>query len=567
MKENNLLQNIDSNIPKLLEARPKFAFVYRGSPQAWGATRVAKKIQNIPKSKGLWYIIYKVLLIFLASALLSAQIFHAFYYPVWRDDAFFSSVAKSLANGQGYSAIVFTEAFLFHHGISTGPFLILPAAFLMRLFGNQYWVPSLVNIAVIWFLLVAIFFVVSKQIGKEKSWFYGFVTLLLLLIYSAGNIGGYGVESNDDIALWHLLMGDVAASLLIILAALWLFSASFDQKKIAVSGLIIGLALLTKLTVIFAVITIIAAFAGKISFEKKLKKTQRLKISSLLIIGALAPLGLFELAKIITLGLQQYLVVQLHSLEFYKNIAFIVSSRQDNNIVINTDIAGRISYLLSIFKCWILIFPLVIYVIYQGRKNHSIARFTALVLIFSALLHVIWWVRFSVGIERYLVFALFYFFAGLMLLICEIDYKKQSSSIKWAIFALLMLLIVERQPEAHSLIFDSWGKNPRLQEQLLVVDKIKELQNQGVEVISCGINFELEYLLADQKNFRECKNALENKSASQQMLVSYFIFPGHIASGKSDSSYVNISPISEKILARCSQIYLETQNFSLRWCK
>ena len=41
-------------IPKLLETRPKFALVY-GFPAMWGANRVAKKIRNIPKSRGLWY--------------------------------------------------------------------------------------------------------------------------------------------------------------------------------------------------------------------------------------------------------------------------------------------------------------------------------------------------------------------------------------------------------------------------------------------------------------------------------------------------------------------------------
>ena len=47
--------NFDSfgqDIPKLLETRPKFALVYRDSPQFWGATRVAKK--NLNYTKATW---------------------------------------------------------------------------------------------------------------------------------------------------------------------------------------------------------------------------------------------------------------------------------------------------------------------------------------------------------------------------------------------------------------------------------------------------------------------------------------------------------------------------------
>lgn len=110
-----------------------------------------------------------ICLAILAIFLISSQIFHVLHYLVWRDDGFFAIVAKSLANGEGYKAVLFDKSYAFNYGITSGPLIILTAAALIFLFDNQFWVPSVANILLIWSLLLGIFFLSENFIGKEKN--------------------------------------------------------------------------------------------------------------------------------------------------------------------------------------------------------------------------------------------------------------------------------------------------------------------------------------------------------------------------------------------------------------
>ena len=98
---------------------------------------------------------FKYALIILATFLFLYQIYWVFNFPIWRDDAFFATVAKNLVNGNGFSAVFFDQDYKFHYGISSGPSLILPAAAMIFIFGNHYWVPELTAVLMIWSLLIA----------------------------------------------------------------------------------------------------------------------------------------------------------------------------------------------------------------------------------------------------------------------------------------------------------------------------------------------------------------------------------------------------------------------------
>ena len=69
------------------------------------------------------------------------------------DDAFIATAAKNLAMGAGYSSS-YHGIDRFDPEISTGPVIVLPTALLIRLLGNEYWVPGLAITLLIWATLL-----------------------------------------------------------------------------------------------------------------------------------------------------------------------------------------------------------------------------------------------------------------------------------------------------------------------------------------------------------------------------------------------------------------------------
>ena len=253
---------------------------------------------------------FKLLTIALAVFLFFIQIYHSFNFPVWRDDAFFGSIAKNLAAGQGYKAIFFDGDYPFHSSISTGPMLILPTALMILIFGNSYLVTSIAPVLLIWILLVLIFIKVSNLLGKERRWLFSFLALSLTLLFSIQDYG-VGFETRDVVGLWHLLMGDVSAAFFIVLATLLLFSPKFIKKTIMLGGMVLGLAVMDKTISAIAALVILSAFSATILFKKDLKNSEKIILVALAGFSAIAPLFLFEIVKIIVLGWQNYW--QIHS--------------------------------------------------------------------------------------------------------------------------------------------------------------------------------------------------------------------------------------------------------------
>src|SRR3989338_4484693 len=101
--------------------------------------------------------LFKLLLLSLALFLIATQIWHSFNSPLWTDDAFFGTVAKNLASGNGYSSSDTRWNSAFSSYITAGPVIILPAALMIKIFGNQHWVLGLTITMLIWILLTMIF--------------------------------------------------------------------------------------------------------------------------------------------------------------------------------------------------------------------------------------------------------------------------------------------------------------------------------------------------------------------------------------------------------------------------
>ncbi len=502
----------------------------------------------------------------LAAFLIYAQIDHILHLPIWRDDAFFASVAKNLANGDGYKAVFFDKDYAFNHGISTGPTVILPAAALMFFFGNQYWVPGAANIALIWCLLIGIFILIEDFVGKKK-WPFCLLALSLSLLFS---IGSYGNENSDNLILWHSLMGEIPAALCVIVGTLLLFTRQFSAKKMLLGGLFLGLAIMSKVLAAIATLVILISFSLRILKEKIPKKI-------LLIIAAgfcaALPFFLFELVKFISLGWSQYLDLNIKTAEHYRHYGAVITSRQDNGITIYSDIKWNLSVLRGVLgTTYLMLIPATIYVAYAafvGRNNNNSHCIPAgITLILCCIAHITWWTLFSFGMDRYLVIALICYSVGLSLLMSSIDYKIQSRFQISIICLTIFLLFVPKDKELNYFFSARGGGSDKIAEEMVVADAIRNLKEQGVITVSCGNNFEMEYLLPDSRNFKKCEEILSKSFDRPVMLVSFFLGPKTILSIDHDQYFGNIGPsIPDAILSKCDQEYLKTENFSLNWCK
>lgn len=511
---------------------------------------------------------FKLLLVALCCFLLALQVVHLIHYPLSFDDSFFSIVAKNLARGEGYSAVFFDRSYQFHFGISSGPLVIVPAALLIFFFGNQFWAAQAANISLIWILLITIFFCCENVIEKEKKYPFAIVTLFFILIFSAGS---YGNESPDSLLLWHLLMGEIPAALFLVLAGFLLFAKKISSRKIIFGALCLGLSLLSKMLAIIAVSVIVAILATEFLWQKNFRAV------FLLIFFTALPLLLFELVKIFVIGWEGYIDFCSKSFGFYKHNALAVATNHDpNDVNIQIDIGRRLTFLHKFFaSSYFFLLPATFLILYcafkaNGWRNSLIKAGAVLILCFFSW--ILWWIFFSKGHERHLVIALICYSVALMLLLSSLDYQALSHSQIALIFAFVFLLLDARSKELHYLFVDAFVQNnQKLQQQIVLAKELERLDKQGVTMISCGNNSELEYLLPASKNFRKCEEVLTRHFDKKVLLVNSFIdpltMPSMVISIAANQYYGGARKIPEAILARCSEQYLRLKNYSLNWCQ
>lgn len=498
----------------------------------------------------------KTLALGLVLILLFLQIYSVFFYPVWRDDAGFAQLAKNMLNGEGYSAAMFDKLYPFSYLIATaGPTIVLPAAAAIFLFGNTYWAISLANVFLIWSLIFIIFIAADTIFEKEKKWLFCFLALFFCLLFSTGNEESFAIETNDSIALWHLLMGEVPAALCVISGIFLLLPATKNWKKILAGGLFLGLAVMAKTITALAVATVSLIFALRIICDKKTIISKKIKLLTFAATAVIAPIFLFEIAKILSLGWQEYKEFQVDSAAFYKIVGAVENNAWQRFSSLNAIFGVRFFYpLLSIIliSCFSL-------------KRRSDFSLIALALFGCFVVHLIWWINFSVvGSYRHFMTGLLYFCVCLAVMVANIDYKNQLHS---AITSFLIFFLVMGRLSLISYDFNfNFEKTEKLKEQLEIVEEVKALEARGVNLFACGSNFELEYLLPGSRHFKECLD-MPKQNNSAAMLVSYFINGNQVVAMRPEYPLNNVGVIPKEVLDQCDKKYMDKGNFSLRWCK
>lgn len=500
---------------------------------------------------------WKYLTYFLAASLLIWQLFCVFYLPVWRDDAFFASVAKNLVLGRGYSAVFFDKSYLFHAGISSGPVLILPAAFLIFIFGNQFWVTSLTIVLLIWALLLLIFFKTKKLISEEDRW--PFYALSLFFSFLAS------YEGKDYFTLWRVLMGEIPSALCVILAVFFFSTKNPTKKDLIKGGLLLAAALLFKTISLLASATVLAVFVIRILLQKEKKITEKI-INILIPVFCLsAPFIIFEIIKFLSLGGVEYRELQLHNAEFYRSTALVWEGY--------IAILMRFFILLSILSIsLLLLFPVIFSLFRFLYKKKSEKDFWSpcvmggLILLLCFLTNFLWWITLSIAAHRHLIVGLIFFFSGFFLLLStyfrNINFK--AKFLNSLFLVSLFFALVEK-------LSDGFGLEEKIQLQrkyVAVLPIIENLKKEGFELVSCGNNFELEYLLKDSENFKFCSALFDKNNTKPKILVSDFNFDqwGRVVQIDHSKVLGVILNLPEEVLLHCQKKYFESKNLLISHC-
>jgi hypothetical protein len=195
------------------------------------------------------------------------------------DDAFIANVAKNLAEGHGYSASYY-GLHPFHLEITTGPTVVLPAAALIRLLGNRYWVPTLAYTLIVAVALIELLAMLSRRFGRREFGTAAFLIAYGLFAFGAQEIG---------------LLGELPAALLTAIAALLLTRG--DEWREAAAGLLLGLAILAKTVAALALPTFVLAILTLPIFHAR-----RRRATAIFLACMAAPIVMFELWKFAVVG-------------------------------------------------------------------------------------------------------------------------------------------------------------------------------------------------------------------------------------------------------------------------
>jgi hypothetical protein len=195
-----------------------------------------------------------------------------------QDDAMFATVVKNFLRGEGW-ATNYGEKILFNPDLTAGPALLLPAAPLIALFGNQPWVPAitgaLVNITLSLLILYQLY---ARHPGQPASLL---AFLLALSLFAA----------ND----FKTFTGYYTSALLFVLALLLVSNPRYRVSyRLTGFGVLAAIGLYTKPLILLSFIT---TFPLLSIWLKKHLQLAAYKSGSLILLGFFITLAPWHLYK------------------------------------------------------------------------------------------------------------------------------------------------------------------------------------------------------------------------------------------------------------------------------
>jgi len=222
------------------------------------------------------------------------------------DDSYISVAAKNLANGSGYGTAFFSAGEgikKYEYGITTGPTLIIPAAWMIKIFGNKPWVPGLTTVWINLILTLIIYYMSYKFLGLLKANIFLIIFLLFSLTFIAP----------QWTLLWFTILGEVTGALLYLIGIMLFSYKEKNEKYFLASIFILGLSFITKYIYLITIIPFLVYGVGRYYLQPISIKVKIIK-SFLTGLVFLSPFLLFEVFKILDIG----------AIDYFKNLKSVL---------------------------------------------------------------------------------------------------------------------------------------------------------------------------------------------------------------------------------------------------
>lgn len=342
------------------------------------------------------------------------------------DDSAHALIAKNLADGFGYSSTLIegvyqTQVSVFPVHLGVGPTIILPAALMIKLFGNTYWAPGLSLIAV-WTLLLLILLIIANRHSDDKAGLTVSALVFFVLIFQ------FTLYHREQ---WWALLGEVPAALLIILAVVVYFT---NRSRVGefLTGILFALAAQSKLLAMmpFAIFIVVIILLDMLEFFRQRQRNFSSLIRKLLTVGVgfLVPIALFEFWKIIALHPQGYLAYYQDFIAYFKGLGV------ERSVDLLNDLTQGLTTAETRFGISI---PFLLILLTAGnfflRKDRKV--FPIYLVFYSmVVVYTIYWLFFSIGWARYYIIGLIILTAALAIPFSSTVFKR---SHKWIYSAIL----------------------------------------------------------------------------------------------------------------------------------
>jgi hypothetical protein len=312
------------------------------------------------------------------------------------DDSIFSTVSRNLVDGVGYATTIQMDGLdyqvrPFDPIIGTGPTVILPAALLTALFGNQYWVPGCATM-LLWISLLAVIWVQLERFLDARCRFLvpvAFFGLSYLLF-------PFHFEQ------WCTLLGEIPAALLLVLSAQTLTKRRPSGTSDLLAGAAFALAVLSKvLSLLWLPAFVIVLVLTPVPAGERSRRVLR---AGRFAAGAAIPLLSFELVQLFSLGMAAYREhwSRLSAFSLRLGLADAAGSSAWSRAGQNY---SRFVERFSISPGWILVLAAAALAI-VWRSTTGPLRGLATLLFLGVVAHFVWWLWFSIGWPRYAVIGL-----------------------------------------------------------------------------------------------------------------------------------------------------------------
>jgi hypothetical protein len=425
--------------------------------------------------------------------------------PLAYDDAYLAAAPKSLALGHGY-ATHYPAPQPFDVRLGVGPALQLPAAALIALFGIRYWVPGLTTVLAINVLLFSIGAHLRRRYPPAARHRIVVAGLLAMAVVS--------VDADAwMVSHWYALLGDIPASLLVILGVL-LLARDLDTQGTprARTGLVFGLAVQVKLV---TTLGIASAIVVGIVAAWRTGRPGRVRTAALFVMATLLPSALTQLWQMWALGGPAMYLEHLAawnayflsegsgsgvptqmSLNRWLFARFFVNAAAAGNYL-----GGRLAS-VALFVLFGLLAARIAAFDHNQQDRPPEARVASALLLTAALVHGCWWVTLSTtGWINHLLPALLYLAAAFAVALS----LPATTRLAIATSVAALLVAIPRLAFLPAYL-PTVSRAPGIDSALEVRDAVLAQKAMGMTHVACGwwVPRDIEYLLPDVGNFEDC---------------------------------------------------------------